>query len=76
MDENIIKKCTVVRHKLHQMAEPSNKEIETKKFCDRIPWKKTLVWKYTMKESGFMLYTERKKKDQVLHLEVKLMQCL
>ena len=32
MDENIIKKCTVVRHKLHQMAEPSNKEIETKKF--------------------------------------------
>jgi amidohydrolase len=32
VDENIIKKCTVVRHKLHQMAEPSNKEIETKKF--------------------------------------------
>ena len=32
MDENIIKKCTVVRHNLHQMAEPSNKEIETKKF--------------------------------------------
>ena len=49
MDENIIKKCTVVRHKLHQMAEPSNKEIETKKFLIEF-----------LEKNSCLLYTSKK----------------
>ena len=32
MDEKIIKKCIEARHKLHQLAELSNDEIQTKIF--------------------------------------------
>lgn len=57
------------------MAEPSNKEIETKKFLIEFLEKNSCLEIHD-EESGFMLYTERKKKNQVLHLEAKLMQCL
>ena len=88
MDEKIIKKCIEARHKLHQLAELSNDEIQTKIFLmeflkknscleihDEGKWFYDNIGYHRVLADGFMLFTNLKKEVLELLSEVKLTQC-